>query len=202
MISEDFEFRISQYADGTLSAEEASALEAELATNSEARALLEEYRKLNATLKHALPLPAINFDRLADHLSDAVAAADDQPAVTIKLFAWTRAAQVAIAATILLVIGSAAWLTLRPAQPLEQIVISGPQTAPTPLGGLAIVEVSGPSIESAAQPAVVEVAIGPSDLAKQQPLTYAAEDIIYRAPRVVIASTAVKRQDTVASLPF
>ena len=38
MITEQLEFRIAQYADGTLPASEVAALESELATSAEARA--------------------------------------------------------------------------------------------------------------------------------------------------------------------
>ena len=54
MISEELEFQISQYADGSLSAEETAALEAVLASDSEAAALLADYRKLDATIQRAV----------------------------------------------------------------------------------------------------------------------------------------------------
>src|SRR4051812_13161780 len=92
MFDEQLEFQISQYADGTLPADEVAALEAILAADADARALLEEFRSLNASLKRELPLPAVRWDRLAEHLSAAVAAeteADTAPAA-IPLFARLR----------------------------------------------------------------------------------------------------------------
>ena len=56
MIDETLEFRISQYADGTLPAAEVADLEAILASDAEARALLDEYRKLDVVLKRETPV--------------------------------------------------------------------------------------------------------------------------------------------------
>jgi len=80
VIDERLEFQISQYADGTLPAGDVAALEAVLASNAEARALLAEYQSLDGSLKRELPLPAMNWDRLAAHLSGAVAAEDERQA--------------------------------------------------------------------------------------------------------------------------
>ena len=47
MIREELEFRIAQYADGTLPASQRAALEAELAADGAARELLAQYRQLH-----------------------------------------------------------------------------------------------------------------------------------------------------------
>src|SRR5438477_11406579 len=111
MTSEQLEFQISQYVDGTLPAAEVAALEAVLAADAEARGVLADFRKLDVAMKDQAPLPQINWDRLAAHLSDAVAREDEasQAATApIAIRAWWRplaaAAIVVIAfATVLLI---------------------------------------------------------------------------------------------------
>jgi anti-sigma-K factor RskA len=197
MMSEELEFRIAQYADGTLSAEEIAALETTLSGDAEARAMLESYRKLDAALKRELPLPAMDFDRLHRHLSDAVAERD-RSMVTITLFPWKRAAGVAVAAMVLIAVGSILFRSSKPAV-VEEVAIVNP---PAATSAAPVVSVSGPAIQVAAAP-VEEVSIGPSPVAQRQPLTYAAsEDLIYRAPRVVIASAYAKPEDTASLWPF
>ena len=195
MIEEALEFRISQYADGTLPAAEAAALEAELASNADAQAMLEEYRQLDAALKREMPLPAVKWDLLADRISDAVAERD-RSNFTIRLFGWGRTA---VAAAILVCVAGALWTLIRP-QTREQVVVN-PSTSTAP-ALVAISEIAGPAAQSATEPAIEEIAIGPSPQAQQQVVAYAAEEsILYRAPRVVIASTPMQRQD-MAALPF
>ena len=194
MISEELEFRISQYADGSLPAEEVDALEAALASDAEARAMLADYRKLDTQLKRQFVLPAMNWERLAGHLSDAVAAADERAYASspMRIGNWVR---VAIAAMVVLAVGSAAWLGMRPAKSTD--VAIKPTAHPALL---AVAEVSGPRVETSKQPTVEEVAIGPSKSASG--VNYAiAEDLVYRTPRVVIASSGSIGQDT-SSLPY
>src|SRR5947209_6385427 len=73
MLPEHLEFSISQYLDGNLPAEESAALEARLNEDAAARQLLDEYRGLNGLLTAEAALPAISWNRLADHISAAVA---------------------------------------------------------------------------------------------------------------------------------
>ncbi len=190
MISEELQFRISQYADGTLPATDAVALEATLAGDADARAMLVEYRKLTAAIDRELALPAVNWDRLAEHLSDTVAAADEQQQsnYTLRIGNWGR---LAIAAMVMIAVGSSAWLGLRPGRSTNVALKPSP---------VQLAEITGPRAEAAIQPAVEEVAIGPSASARN--VNYAvAEDIVYRTPRVVIASSQSDRQDS-SSLPY
>src|SRR5438105_4199164 len=102
MLDEELEFSISQYLDGSLSAEEIAALEARLEVDAAARELLEGHRRVNVLLKAQNGLPAIRWDRLADHLSGVIADAAEPR--TIKLFArpWVRGfAGLAMAACLL-----------------------------------------------------------------------------------------------------
>jgi anti-sigma factor RsiW len=75
MNRDELEFSIAQYADGTLPADRRAALEAVLAADAGARAMLDAYRKLDAALaddRAARPL-AVRWDRLAERISSGVA---------------------------------------------------------------------------------------------------------------------------------
>jgi anti-sigma factor RsiW len=192
MNREQLEFQISQYADGTLSPAEVAALEATLVQDVEARALLEDFRKLDATLKKTeIPLPAINWDRLADHISAAVA--DEDRATTsfpIRTW-WVR--RIAIAALVLIAIGT---VILWPRRIDNRMATNPPVNT---AAAVAIVQISGPEVPTGA--AVVEISMDPSSAQPQAANYRIAEDIIYRAPRVVIASGQPDRQDT-QRLPY
>jgi negative regulator of sigma E activity len=193
MLTEQLEFRISQYVDGTLPAAEAAALEQTLASDLDARALLEDYRKLDAALQRELPVPQMNWDRLAQHISAVVAqeevAAND--ANRSYRIAWPMWGRVAIAAMVVIAVALAAFLHLRP-RPTDLV-----KTDPTPAPP--VILVTGPAPEQGVGPVVEVVSIQPSPLARNR--YHPVEDVVYRAPRVVIASGQSERQDT-GRLPF
>jgi anti-sigma factor RsiW len=189
VISEELEFRISQYADGTLPAAEAAALEATLAADSEARALLDDFRKLDVTLKREMPLPQVKWDRLAEHISAAVAD-EDRATTTYKISAWWIRS-VAVAAVVVIAFGTVV-LWPRGKQ-------GGYATNPAnPSNEVALIEVGGPEV--ATKPAVEEISVEPSALAAAENFRI-AEDIVYRPSRVVIASGEPDRQDS-GRLPY
>jgi len=192
MDREQLEFRISQYVDGTLPAAEVAALEATLASDADARAMLADFRSLDAQLKHQAPLPAINWDRLAVHLCDAVAQEDEatEKSQSIPIRAWWR--PIAIAASVLIVIGT---VLLLPRHTGTQVATTPHQAAP-----ITLVELAGPEVSN--RPPVVEVSMVSSAAPAQQANYRLAEDIIYRAPRVVIASADSDRQDSGSRLPY
>ena len=203
MIDEQLEFQIAQYADGTLPAAETAALERVLAGDADARALLDDYRRLDASLKGEMPLPAMDWDRLASHLCAAVAE-EDRAMTTIAwpLRNWGR---IAAAAAIIVVIGSMALWHLRPATiapPNDSFVKVVPPSSAGPDAGtaVAVVEITGPSAESSTQPALAHIEIGPSQWARQTNFGV-TEQVVYRPPRVMIASGQIDRQDT-SRLPF
>jgi anti-sigma factor RsiW len=203
VIDEQLEFQIAQYADGTLPAADAVALERVLASDAEARALLDEYRRLDATLKREMPLPTINWNMLASRLSDAVAE-EDRATTTIAwpLRSWGK---VAMAASIAIVIGLMAWWQLKPATPTSEIALNNGTTTSSSTGvnpdtAVAIVQITGPAAQAASQPAVAQIEIGPSPWAKQTNFGV-ADQVVYRRPRVLIASGQLDRQDT-GRLPF
>src|SRR5437763_2310389 len=91
MTLEQLEFSITQYLDGTLPAEEVGALEARLASDPQARAMLDEHRALTDLLR-SQPGPALDWAEVAGDLSAMVTgtvseqsrAADQKLNVTLK----------------------------------------------------------------------------------------------------------------------
>jgi len=161
MVSEELEFQISQYLDGTLPAEEIAALEAHLKGDAEARELLGEYRKLNQIIVADGPqLPALNWDQLATSISTAVME-QQTPVVVARIglgqSTWTRQRVVAIAASMVIVAGISISLffqsrgtTNNKSQPSGEVAVLGPQAEQA--NGKAIEEISiGPSPALAAQ---------------------------------------------------
>jgi anti-sigma factor RsiW len=204
VIDEQLEFQIAQYADGTLPPAERAALEQTLANDAGARALLDEYRRLDASLKRELPVPAMNWDRLAAHLSDVVA--EEDRATTTVTIGWSIRSwgKVAAAAAILLLIGTISILALRPAAPITNVTVNN-TTQPAVNGGntnvTVVVVVTGPAAQAATADPVVEINVGPSQWAKDT--NYGVTDqVVYREPRVMIASGRVDRQDSGRQLPF
>jgi len=183
MTRDELEFQISQFADGTLPANEVAALEAHLAGDDEARQLLAEYRRLGAMVAaHLPPLPAVNWDRLAKHLSAVVAEAD-VPAIAGRITpatasTWSWRSRLAIAASVMIVLGGG-WLVFK-TQPAVH-----PQ--PTPEAPIAIA-VSGPQAEAGNGPAVEEITVGPSKaLAARADSWRYAEGVVTRPSTAVIA---------------
>ena len=190
MIDEQLEFRISQYADGSLPAAEVADVEAAIAADAEARALLEEYRQLDVVLKREVPsIPPIKWDRLAEHISKAV---DDEDRATTTYSIstwWVRSAAVAAVVAI-----AFATVSLWPHRKSD---VATTETNPPPVA-VAMIEVGGP--EESAKPAVEEISVEPSALAEAENFRI-TEDIVYRPSRVVINSGDVDRQDG-SRLPY
>jgi negative regulator of sigma E activity len=109
-------------------------------------------------------MPAVNWDRLAGHLSQAVAAEApaakeiERPAVIGRIGFGRRAAQWAVAASVLIATGLGLTIYFKSTTPGT--------TGPTQTGmvspQLAITVIDTPKVETSAQPAVAEISIGPS----------------------------------------
>ena len=198
MDREQLEFQISQYADGTLPATEVAALEELLKTDAEARAMLDTYRRLDLVLKNEWALPEMNWDRLATHISARVAQEDAAANDANRSYriAWPTWGRVAIAAMLLIAIGLA-FLHLLPRG--QTNIVQRPGDATTNPTAVPMILVQGPQSERSAGKVVEIVTIQPSPLAQQ---SYdPVDDVVYRPPRVVIASGQSSREDT-SRLPF
>jgi anti-sigma factor RsiW len=195
---DDLEFSISQYLDGTLADEERVALERRLAEDAGARALLEEYRGLDAALRAAPPVPEIRWELLAESISAAVTeSAEERAEKSYRLPAWVRlAAPLALAASLLIAAGVAFRMySARPGR-----VATTNRVLPTP-PPVAFVNVEGPRLEKADGPADVQIAIGPGKaIANDSALAQYSDDVVSRPSHITVASGALPAQDS--PLPF
>ncbi|MGB7161499.1 MAG: hypothetical protein WBD40_25795 [Tepidisphaeraceae bacterium] len=196
MIDEQLEFLISQYADGSLPESERALVELRLRDDAEARALLDEYTALDASLKSTLAVPTMNWDRLADHLSEVVAEEREARATTVlgRIGAWGK---LAIAACVVLAAGVALWTQTRPNRDNDVVVKSTNTMTPT---APPVVIVRGPAPQVARAAPVIVVSVGPSS--DVTPDWRAAEGVVTGPSRAVwIASGYDAAQDT-QRLPY
>lgn len=195
-VSEQAEFAIAQYADGTLAGDDAAEVAAKLQTSAAAQSTFAQYQRVDALLKSA-PLPEIQWDRLAAHLSEAVANADaaaSRSARSYRIADWIRSPmRLAAAASVLLAVGIGAW-----------IVRSPKPTPVAPAPRVATLSVQGPVPEVAAGPSVADVTIGPPPAVAEgdDGTDGYASDLVSRPSRAIVAGTAVAIEDRGALSPF
>ncbi len=186
MIDEQFEFRLSQYLDGTLPVDEAAAFFEELSKSPAALAMLDEYRRLDLLLK-AQPTTEINWTGLAEDISGQI---DEASRVKMRIGFFASPLRMAAAACVLLAVGIAGWIALR----------SNPGGGITPR--TAVAKITGPTAEVATAPAVSQIEIGPAPtVAINQTATYHYAELSPQAARVIIASGVDVRQDE-RTLPY
>ncbi len=175
MLSEEIEFAITQYADGTLPDAERAELEPILQSDAEARRALDEYRRLDALVKSAgAQLPDIRWDALADHISAKVSNLP-LPAQSYKMPAWwQRSGLIALAASVLIVLGVGIRLMRSPALPQAKTV------------AIARADVDGPQPEAPHGAVVADVEIGPPPLAME--MSSDAQAVVARRSHVSIYS--------------
>jgi negative regulator of sigma E activity len=196
MLDEQLEFAISQYADGTLPPGKRAALEAQLNGDPALMALLDEYRQLGSALRMTPPLPTVDWDRLAVHLSNSVAQGDvlgdvlgdvhDEP-VRIYAMPWVRrVAALAVAACLAIAIG---------------IGLDHRAKPPTAAVGPAQLAVAGPVAEAPTGAVVEQISIGPSPAIAMDDSTwrYSESGVVAQPQRVVIATSDAPAQDTTAT---
>jgi negative regulator of sigma E activity len=194
MTRDELEFAISQYLDGNLAAAEESALEARLASDADARALLAQYRGLDRALRGA-PLPNIDWDQLAGRIATAVAK-QDEPAQSYRLH-WVRtAAGLALAACVVIAVS----VGIRRLQSPSPIGIANSQTRPQPEPKQIVVIDMAPRAAPSTAP-VALVSIGPSAAPQDRAaLARYHEDLVSRPSQVIIARSGYSAPDT-ALLP-
>jgi anti-sigma factor RsiW len=200
MDRDDLDFLISQYVDGTLRGGQLEAIEARLKLDPGARAVLAEYRALDAQLK-ALPRPEVRWDAFAEQISAVVAKADE-PAQSYRLSDYRHLTRwVAVAAAVLIAAGTTfVALRNRTSQSPKSIAIVDPAQSTPPAVTVVALGPSEPDVAPSTAP--VAVAIGPSDrLRDEGAVNRYAVELIGRPAQVLIASTARPAQDTGLS-PF
>jgi negative regulator of sigma E activity len=179
---DNFEFALSQYADGTLNELEKRVVEERLLTDAEGRLLVSDFARIDLMLRNSRELPAMDFDAFADRISAAIESEEAPVAAPIRLHLYRWAGGLAAAAAVAI----AAFVGLHPHA-----------TKPTPFSpppyatrGSAVI--AGPSIETASAAPAIKIGVGPSDiLAKRgDTLSLGEEAIAPRPPKVVIGSAA------------
>ena len=190
----DLELSITQYFDGSLSPAERAALEKQLEADPQARAMLEEHRKIDVLLKSS-PVPQIRWDALAEQISSAVAKVEipveEEPARGYRV-SWMRiGVPMAIAASMLIGVGVAFHLFRSHGQ-TPTIVEKTPQ---------AIAVITGPQVEKTTAPSEVQITVGPAQVASSDDsmLWRYSDDVTSRPAHVTVASGINPAQDN--SLP-
>lgn len=197
MCEEELQYAISQYVDGVLPADQAAALEERFATDAIARQLLAEYRRMDALMDVALPMPEVDWDRMAGKISAAVDQSGFAPGmlpvaeeVPVYRMSWVGLWKpVALAASLLVCATVAVVLVRQPAQS----PVSTPAVAvnPTPASPVRVAEAATPEeirvlvAEKPLGDALAEVQIGPSMVAKSQDVAEYYPDLAGSRPASV-----------------
>jgi len=174
MEREQIEFLISQYHDGTLSAEQKAVVEEMLRSDPPAQALLNEFQKLDGILRDPASgegLPAVRWDRLAEQISGNIS--DEISRRAYRIGPQMRAViGLALAASVL--IGLAIFW------PRE---ISQPPSSLAPVQSEIVVV--GPQAEASAEPAVLNISVGRPQEAEAA-MDYTAASVVVEHSQVAL----------------
>jgi hypothetical protein len=188
MISEELEFQIVQYVDGELPTDARAALEARLATDAEARLVLDEHVKLrHALLQGTINMPIVNYEKFARHVSDVVAQSDEEVEKVYSLKWLKFAAPLAVAACVM--IGFA--VTMQSADPVTPVnpIETSPMVTNDPAPS--VLDVRGPEINVAPGESFVDVQIGSGPASTENPAKVPfATDNPARQPSVMMLGPA------------
>lgn len=207
-MTEEQEFSISQYVDGTLNEAERAEVERLIGADADARALVAEYQAINGGLR-SIPMPAVKWDRLAESISAAVEEADERrlaPA-SFKMADWVRShvRPLALAASVAIIAGVGVFVFEHNGSATPGATSAGAGggnvevaiVAPTPSAGIVSDIVVGPTPEPVAGQAQVEVAVGPGNEEANEPVAVRySEDLVARPSHVAIASGTVPTSES------
>lgn len=198
MTTDELEFSITQYLDGTLDEAERPAMEALLAGNAEARAVLGAQRHLTELLRSA-PVPEVRWDVL----SNSIAAAIDQQMEerTARASWWLRLRApvgIAAAASVLLASAIAIHSLLGTKPDATRQVNPGLVATATPA-----MIVHGPQADGPEGPVAIQISIGPGGQYASEPSAAPyADDIDGQSSRVLVASGLSPEQTATVGFPF
>ncbi len=197
MNDEQLQFTLSQYVDGTLSPLAVVALEAHLANDADSRALLAEYRALDAVVAAAIePPPVVDYAKLCARIAQALDEAPVPESSTVKLSWWGWPTKMALAAGVLLF--GFLWLNmlLGPTGGAPGVV-----TVPTPPLAAAITHIQVMPVEPATGPAIARITIGPAPQVAHLPALAHYDDWASARPsQVLIAASQGQAHESV--LPY
>ncbi len=188
MLAEEKQFLVSQYVDGTLTADERHAVDAMLKSDVDAQKLLVDFRELNNHLLAGDRGPTIRWDSFSRHISGALS--DDAERATTPVIAgrignWSSA-RLRIAAAIL--VAATAWIAVEHGHSTKPAVI------PTPAPSC---DVTGPEADAANGPHVTEVSVGPSAVAAgKEALRYGQGATVHPSKVVIVGMDPTVRHDS------
>lgn len=188
MISENLEFLISQYADGTISAEDRVEVESRLEQDGEVRRMLAEYGRVETLLRSAPAVPVFDLAAMAERINDAIDEQNARPMLRIG-FGWGMG--IAAAACVMMAVG----LWMRPGG----VNSSGPAVATSVKAGVVEVAVLRPADARLEYgPGLQQIAVGPpADGGYSHAIS---EAMVTRPNTLFIAKADVPAQDTPQSL--
>jgi anti-sigma factor RsiW len=179
-LTDEEEFAITQYLDGELPADEIATVETGLAANAAARDASREHRSLTGLLKRAMPVPAVDYDRLARGISETI---DEEATRARYSLTWLRAApRLAMAACLLLVLSLAFWF-------YRNTDRTGTQNVQQ------VAEITGPAPEQATGAPVAQIVIdvdASEQFARTRLDDYAADVIVSSPSRVQLAASSLQ----------
>ena len=167
-MEKDFEFQLSCYLDGDLDAAAQAEVENRLRRDPAAQALYQQYQALDRIARTAGQAPpALQWNRLAQHLSDAVAHANEPVVAYRRPWLW-QTTRFALAASVLVAAGLAGLEIRHAARPLPVAHAPVPQTQPSSV----LVQVIGPQTGTLVSPGSTEVIVGPHAVPAQPHVVY------------------------------
>jgi anti-sigma-K factor RskA len=184
---ERLEQTVVEYVDGDLSADERADLEHRLVDDPYVSSLVRQHGQLRSALR-SMPMPAVQWNKLAEHLSDVVAEAADPKPLKISGYSWMRTVGgLAVAACVMLVMGLA----------LHQHRQNGSPVAVVPKGNnkVSVISVAFDTSQPTGA-AVTDISIGAgSNVASVAPAEYADGIVVMQPSRGLIATSAGPAQD-------
>ena len=199
MTRDQLEFSITQYLDGSLPQSERAGLMERLEKDPEARALLEEHRRLDNVLSRA-SLPTFPLEALSKQLSEAIAQAPAPEVEQRSLrMPWVGARSwVAIAASVMIASGLAFAILSHGRSGTAANPVHHELTA-----SAGFVTVTGPVSPTDSASDDVQVSVGPSKaIAGESTLSRYSADLVMRPAHVMMVASGVNPDQDMDSQPF
>jgi len=182
MLSDEIQFSLLEYLDGSLPAEKLAAIEQLLASDGEAAEFVREQRSLDALMRTA-PLPMINWNALSKQISSAVYE-EVLPRHSWQIhWRWIGAAA-AMAASVLIVGG----VVLHHRGSVQNVVHVIPVVQPAEVASAIVI---GPAAETA-NGASADVQVGPPVMMDNLPESVDPADGLVDRPSHISITAAVR----------
>lgn len=199
MTRDQLEFSITQYLDGSLPQSERAGLMERLEKDPEARALLEEHRRLDGVFTRA-NLPTFPLEALSKQLSEAIAQAPAPEAEqrSLRMPRVGVRSWMAIAASVMIASGLAIAILSHGRSGIVSNPVHHELTA-----SAGFVTVTGPVAESTSAADDVQVSVGPSKaIAGESTLSRYSANLVMRPAHVMMVASGVNPDQDMDSQPF